>query len=75
MVDDCGQGEDADYLCLMPTSTDWGSLQIMHHDWIFGAGLPDFTRHVNNTEDANNVYFDNDLKIHRYFSIYGKRPK
>ena len=53
MVDDCGQGENADYLCLMPTS-------------------PDFTKHTNNAEDANNVDFNDDLEIHRYVSIYGK---
>jgi hypothetical protein len=33
---------------------------------------PDFTKHANNAEDANNVDFNDDLEIH---SIYGKRPK
>jgi hypothetical protein len=81
VVDNCGQGEDADYLCLMPTSTDWGGggglglCTIMITDWIFGAGLPDFTKHANNAEDANNVDFDDNLEIHRYVSIYRKQPK
>jgi hypothetical protein len=52
-----------------------GLCTIMITDWIFGAGLPDFTKHTNNAEDANNVDFNDNLEIHRYISIYGKRPK
>jgi len=45
VVDDCGQGENVDYLCLMEqvywTSQNMQTMQI--------------------PEDANNVDFDNDL--------------
>jgi hypothetical protein len=59
VVDDCGQRENADYLCLMEqvyqTSQNTQTMQI--------------------PEDANNVDFDDNLEIHRYVSIYGKQPK
>jgi hypothetical protein len=52
-----------------------GLCTIMITDWIFGAGLLDFTKHTNNAENANNVDFNDNLEIHRYISIYGKRLK
>jgi hypothetical protein len=59
VVDDCGQGENADYLCLMEqvyrTSQNMQTMQI--------------------PEDANNMDFNDDFEIHRYVSIYEKRLK